>query len=213
MNKTNTKKHPTAAAKNAKAHKGNDSLIAIIAASVALIIIVGIVIVTVIATRKDDVDYLNDDLSAFVEISPEIYKNVEFDIPLMSYTDALLAREINKLLVKNKAKDPLYNGANITSVALTVGDVANIWYRGFFVNENGEEESLSSGSNFTDSSAHQLELGSGSFIAGIEEALLGVVPSKTPKFEKISKGAVSEEYVVYVSYEVYTADGLYQNVS
>ena len=85
------------------------------------------VIFLIINKGANHADYMEDDLGRYVEISPELYQNVEVDIPLLSYSDAALAREINKLLVKNKTKDALYNGANITSMALTLGDVANIW--------------------------------------------------------------------------------------
>lgn len=180
----------------------------IIIISVSALVIIGVAAVILAAAfgAKDSVDYIKDDLSKYIEISPEIYKNVEVDIPLLHYSDGALMREINSLLVKNKDKNALYNGANVTSVALSIGDVANIWYRGFTV-ENGVEKDIENASNFTESTAHKLELGSASFIAGIEEALIGVIPSQTPKFEKISSGKIAGSQVIYVSYDKYTADG------
>ncbi len=187
--------------------------IKIIAAILVVAVVVGLVLVAVFTTMSDSVDYMSDNLGKYIEISPEIYKNAELDIPLLSYSDAALIREINKLLVDNKNKEALYKGANVNSIALTLGDVANIWYRGFTVDENGNETDVEYASNFFDSTSHQLELGSGKFIAGIEEALIGVIPSKTPKFEKITNGSVKAEQVVYVSYERFTPDGGYEEVT
>lgn len=185
----------------------------IIAAALAVSVVIGLILVAVFTTMSDSVDYMKDDLGKYIEISPEIYKNVEMDIPLLSYSDEALRREINKLLVKNKNKEAKYKGANVNSVALTLGDVANIWYRGFTVDENGNETDIASASNFSDNTSHQLELGSGQFIAGIEEALIGVIPSKTPKFEKITNGRITAEQVVYASYDIFTPDGSYEKVT
>jgi len=200
--------------KNAKAagFSEKEKIIAGVLVFVVVALAFAGVIFLIINKGANHADYMEDDLGRYVEISPELYQNVEVDIPLLSYSDAALTREINKLLVKNKTKDALYNGANITSMALTLGDVANIWYRGFTIDENGREVDVELASNFTESSAHQLELGSGSFIAGIEEALLGKIPSQGAKFEKITSGRVGAENVIYATYEKYTADGGFETV-
>ena len=60
--------------------------------------------------------------------------------------------------------------------ALKLGDDAYIYYKGFV---DGKE--FEGGSNWNDEKPHQLGLGSGAFIPGFEEGLVGVVPNQTSK--------------------------------
>ena len=60
--------------------------------------------------------------------------------------------------------------------ALKGGDDAYIYYKGFV---DGKE--FEGGSNWNDEKPHQLGLGSGAFIPGFEEGLVGVVPNQTSK--------------------------------
>ena len=60
--------------------------------------------------------------------------------------------------------------------ALKLGDDAYIYYRGFV---DGKE--FDGGSNWDDENPYTLGLGSGSFIPGFEDALVGLVPNQTSK--------------------------------
>ena len=60
--------------------------------------------------------------------------------------------------------------------ALKLGDDAYIYYKGFV---DGKE--FDGGSNWDDESAYKLGLGSGSFIPGFEDSLVGIVPNQTSK--------------------------------
>ena len=69
------------------------------------------------------------------------------------------------------------NGTNtVKDKALALGDDAFIYYKGYV---DGKE--FDGGSNWDDEKPYQLGLGSGSFIPGFEEALVGIVPNQTSK--------------------------------
>lgn len=69
------------------------------------------------------------------------------------------------------------NGTNtVKDKALALGDDAFIYYKGFV---DGKE--FDGGSNWDDEKPYQLGLGSGSFIPGFEEALVGIIPNQTSK--------------------------------
>ena len=66
--------------------------------------------------------------------------------------------------------------AMVKDQALKLGDDAYIYYKGFV---DGKE--FEGGSNWDDQSAYKLGLGSGSFIPGFEDSLVGLVPNQTSK--------------------------------
>ena len=66
--------------------------------------------------------------------------------------------------------------AMVKDQALKLGDDAYIYYKGFV---DGKE--FEGGSNWDDESAYKLGLGSGSFIPGFEDSLVGIVPNQTSK--------------------------------
>ena len=69
------------------------------------------------------------------------------------------------------------NGTNtVKDKALALGDDAFIYYKGYV---DGKE--FDGGSNWDDEKPYQLGLGSGSFIPGFEEALVGIIPNQTSK--------------------------------
>ena len=64
----------------------------------------------------------------------------------------------------------------VTDRAVQNGDVVKIWYTGYVDNY-----AFSGGSNMADEDPDELVIGSGSFIAGFEEKLIGVIPQDTSK--------------------------------
>lgn len=96
-------------------------------------------------------------------IKPEVklgeYLHAEVSKVDLEVTDAEIDAEVNKLLNKNNTLVPKETGA------VMLGDVAIIDFEGFLDNdpfEGGKGEN------------HQLEIGSGSFIPGFEEQLVGM---------------------------------------
>ena len=185
----------------------------IIAAIVAACILAGFVIglVLVIESQRE-LDYFNDDLSKYVYISEDDYKNFPVNSPLVSVTELDIEREINKLLVANKNKTPLENGASFRNREITLGDVVKIWYRAYTTDENGKKTELSSASNYSEGTPYELEIGAGTFLKEIEFGLLGkMLQDGELKIQKT--GQVVPGDVVYVSYNAFMPDGSTKSVT
>ena len=119
-----------------------------------------------------------ENYSEYVSIDKSVYENVKIELEdkftvddkqVEEYIDYLL---LQKRTVKN-------NGAKITGEAIKRGDTAYIFYRGVMLDANGEEKEFEGGSNMSDASPYALSIGSGSFIDGFEDGLIGIVPSET----------------------------------
>ena len=203
--KTNT---PSAAA----TARSKAPVIIIVSVFILVAIAGGIILGAFLANRNKAVDYWNDNLKKYISISEEQYKNYTLpEIPLEKITEEGLQRKINQLLVKNKNTEALYEGAYVTNLPMSLGDVAYMWYRGYTVDENGVQTGFEGGSNFS-SQVTELELGSGSFIPGFEEALIGVVPNQHSNFAKQITGSVEAGDVIYLTALIYNPDGSYRSL-
>ncbi len=183
-------------------------IIIAVSAFLALAVIAGFVIgLVLIIENGKTLDYMKDDLSKYVYISEEDYKSYPVDIGLMTADDGELLRRINALLVKHKSKDAKFGGAAVhkTDYKLQVGDVANVWYSGYII-KDGVRQDVDNMSNYSSSTVYNLELGSGNFIRGFEEALIGQNLMEA-SFKKYTSGSVNMTDVIYVSYDAYLADG------
>ncbi|MBO5945800.1 MAG: hypothetical protein J6Q69_04265 [Clostridia bacterium] len=180
-------------------------------ASIAAIIIASLVILAVLAGvgvgvyfaffyEAPGFDYMDiDEVSKYISVSDEEYKNIIINLPLLEYSDAALTAEINSLLVKNKTKTPLYGGIGTKNLPITLGDVVSVWYRSYIIDDSGKE--VETDSNLANVSAATLEVGSGNLVLGFEEFFLGKVPEQSVRFKQITEGTVSEGDVVYISFE------------
>lgn len=190
---------------NTEIKKNKRPLIIAVSAIALFAIILGILLGVVLGARS--ADYMKDNLSKYISISEEDYKNYPVDGVLRSYSEADLDRALTAILVKNKNKTALYNSNDTRNIPLSLGDVVKIYYRGYTLDENGNEVDFAGGSNFTSESAAELELGSGSFVPGFEEALIGLMPKSTPEFKLIKEGDVKPGDVVYMTYIASYPDG------
>ena len=124
-------------------------------------------------TTEERFDYFAVDISQYASIDKSKYE---------SFTLSVNANyEISEKDVDAYIADLCYdyrqavNGsAKVTNKPTENGDVAYIFYKGIM---DGEE--FEGGSNMDESSPYALTIGSGTFIAGFEEALIGVVPNET----------------------------------
>ena len=189
--------------------KRNGIIITVVAAILIVAAVAGVCAIIISAILKgDSVDYLKDDLSAYIKVSKDEYTGMEINIPLKEYSDAMLTAEINKLIVKNKSKDAEGNGVGITNKPVALGDNVSFRYRIYTVDENGKQTEIPYYCNFNDSTNKSLVIGSQSFyFLGFEEALIGVVPSDYDSFRKIKTGSVSTGDVIYLSYTAFYPNG------
>ena len=188
-------------------------IIALIAITMVALLISATIIGAVAASKTaKTVDFMSSNLSKYISISEDDYKNYIINVPLDYYSDADLEREINSLRTSKKTENETYKGGYVKLEPLTLGDEAYIYYRGYTVGSDGREVDFEGSSNFASEDMTILEVGTGkvfvdgehksSFIPGFAEALLGKTPADYEPFRKIKEGSVSAGDVVYLSYTV-----------
>lgn len=127
------------------------------------------------ATAIPRYDYMDAVVAPDVTIDKKDYTDLTLTIP-NSYR---VTEEDVKDYVENIRFQyrTAVNGTNtVKDKALALGDDAFIYYKGYV---DGKE--FDGGSNWDDEKPYQLGLGSGSFIPGFEEALVGIIPNQTSK--------------------------------
>ena len=185
------------------------TVIAIAVGAVALIL--GIVLGLVLGARE--FNYLEANLGRYVYISEDDYSSFPADVARAEVGEREVNRLIMNLQYKNRAKEASYDGGNVTSIPISVGDTGYIYYRGYTVDENGRESDISGATNFGSDKPDDLGIGSLSFVPGFEEGLVGIVPKDYAKFEKITSGTTVAGDVVYLTYKALLPDGSVKNVN
>jgi trigger factor len=152
-------------------------------------------------------DYFNNDVSQFISINVSDYKGTTVTIDKMfEATDEGVMAYIDMLCNEYK----VLSSEKITDRPVKKGDVVMLYYEGY-----KDGVAFQGGSNMNDTKPYQLEIGSGAFIPGFEDALIGIVPSETgrdnlvdlnltfPKdyhsAELAGKDVVFKVYIEYIS--------------
>ncbi len=147
-------------------------------------------------------DYLTSDLSEYIEVKSEGYKNYTADLHIAKPKPIDPDVEILGLL-RSKKGEAKNGGEKVTAGTVSAGDVLDIYYKGYTLNEDGSKNYLDSMCNFASSSAASLEIGSGRFIAGFELDLLGVEFTEENKLTKDGSGNISGTYILVQCYFAY----------
>jgi FKBP-type peptidyl-prolyl cis-trans isomerase (trigger factor) len=156
--------------------------------------------------RDKNFDYHKSDLSKYISLPEEVYKNYSMSLNISKPRDIDVDIATLSMVTADKSKQPLYEGALQRDVAITAGDIVNIYYRGYIIQDGRQKTVVSNLANDTYTS---FEIGGCAFpspnypVRGVENALLGIVPSEHTKFERIKDGDVKENYIVYVTFERY----------
>ncbi len=111
-------------------------------------------------------DYNSADMNEYVKLEGYDSLTVEVDEEF-EINDSAIQRYIDRLCEAYPAK--------LTDKPVEAGDTVSIYYEGY-----KDGVAFSGGSNMN-STAHELKIGSGEFIPGFEEALVGVIPSETSR--------------------------------
>ena len=118
-------------------------------------------------------DYMNSDMSKYIAIDEKDYKNTSAKVDkMLKGDDESVKAYIDMLRNENSTS----SGKKITDRAVVKGDTVMLYYEGRL---NGEK--FEGGSNMEDESPYALVIGSGKFIPGFEDALIGIIPSETSK--------------------------------
>ena len=130
---------------------------------------------TAAETAAPRYDYFSADVKADVTVDRAQYTGMELTLPAyLQITQADVTDYIEHILFQYRTAD---NGSEpMTDQPMKFGDTAYVFYKGVM---DGEE--FEGGSNWNHASPYALGLGSGSFIPGFEEALIGVVPQNATK--------------------------------
>ena len=126
-------------------------------------------------TRAPRYDYFDADVKADVTLDKSAYTDMALTLPAnLQVTHDDVMAYIDYVLFQYRTAD---NGTTqVTDQPMKLGDDAYIYYKGVM---DGKE--FEGGSNWTDTSPYKLGLGSGSFIPGFEEGLVGVIPANATK--------------------------------
>ena len=132
-------------------------------------------------TRDGGVDFFKTDVSKFVKITPEDYKNMTVIMP-SSYivTDDTVQEYIDRQLFENKKE--LNGGQGKIDVPIKYGDTAYIFYEGFI---DGKKFEGSSNMSSAPKNPYGLSIGSKTFVSGFEEQLIGIIPNQTSADKRI----------------------------
>ena len=206
-NKNNTKPvSKEAVSYEERARLDATKIFLIVFACVALVGIIAAIIVGVVSGLKNkSIDYMKVNLSKYVYVSEDLYNSYDVKINIPDVTDRDVEEALLKVLCQNKITPdgPMINRPNVT---LSAGDVANIYYRGYTLDEDGSKNYFDGGCNFG-SSITALELGSGSFIPGFESNLIGKNQKDYATMEKVTDGIVEPGDIIKFTYSSYYADG------
>ena len=125
-------------------------------------------------------DYIGSDLTQYISLDKSLYEKIDVTLPSQYLVnDEQIDTYIAQLQFKNKYA--VSDGERVTDKAIEYGDSAFIYYTGYY---NGE--AFEGGSNASDSEPTELGIGSGKFIEGFEDGLIGVVPAETSKENPVS---------------------------
>ena len=127
--------------------------------------------------KAERFDYFGTDLTPYVSVDEKLYKNTSVTLSSDYLVDeSTLQTYIKSQQVTNRTQ--LNDGAQVTDKAVELGDSAFIYYKGFL-----DGTAFERGSNRDDEAPFELVIGSGSFIPGFEDGLIGLIPANTSKDE------------------------------
>ena len=126
-------------------------------------------------TRAPRYDYFDADVKADVTLDKSVYTDMQLTLPAdLEITHEAVMDYIEQILFQYRTAD---NGTTqVTDKAMKWGDDAYIYYKGMI-----DGVAFEGGSNWDDANPYTLGLGSGAFIPGFEEGLVGVVPANATK--------------------------------
>lgn len=167
------------------------------------------------APKLEDFDYTSADIDSLISISPSDYRELTITLST-SYevSDSNVQKYIDEILKKNPQP------VKIVDRAVQSGDTVYIYYEGLL---NGVAFQGGTHAETETSEPYALKIGSGAFIPGFEDGLIGVIPSETSKDDPIAlpltfpenyknnpdlagKAVVFNVYIEYISNETFVPE-------
>ncbi len=168
---------------------------------ISTLLLVCILVSTVILTSCSDktVDFMEMNLGKYISLKADGYKNYEVTITVPEPNEQDVKDAIVSVLAENKNTEDEdgYAFPTVINTVIGAGDIVNINYVGYMLNDLGEKTFFSGGSNIT-SSASSLEIGSGQFVSGFESNLVGVNTADYARLKVIKSSSLKDDETVAV---------------
>lgn len=183
-----------------------------ITAFICAVIILGLLIAGAVSLIVDAVkrdvgfSYEKSSMEKYIDLSGDDYNKLNLKLDIADTVATELRAEILSILNENKPTTTINGGRySTTGAIISAGDAVRLYYRGYTLNEDGTRNYQTGMTNLggvaVDKVApFELVIGSGNFIAGFEGGLEGKAIDAYPTLTFIKEGAVSADYVVFVSY-------------
>ena len=185
-------------------------IVAFICAAVILVTVVVSAIffgISVSEKNNKEFNYMKEDLTKYIAlgdytnltVSPE-YSKIR-DVDIKDGILDLVAGEKNY----SSGEDAYYD----ESTVINVGDVVNLYYRGYVLEEDGTPKYLDSmsnliGSTYSTMKAYSLSIGGDTFVSGFSLALDGATVGQYPKMETTRGDVeVTDSMIAFVTYTRY----------
>ena len=185
-------------------------IVAFICAAVIFVtVVVSAVLFGINLSEKNnrEFDYMKEDLTKYITLGD--YTNLTVSPEYSTIRDVDIQAGILDLIAGQKnyssGEDASYNADTL----ITVGDVVNLYYRGYTVDEDGNIEYIDSmsnliGSTYSTMKSYSLSIGGDSFIDGFSLALEGATVSQYPQIKTTRGDAeVTSDMIAFVTYTRY----------
>ena len=186
-------------------------IVAFICAAVIFVtVVVSAVLFGISMSEKNnrEFDYMKENLEEYITLGD--YTNLTVTPAYSTIRPVDVEAAVLNLVAGQKnysATDPAYYDA---STVINVGDVVNLYYRGYILDEEGNPEYVDGmsnliGSTYATMKPYSLSIGGDSFISGFSLALDGKVVNQYPKMET-TRGDVevkAENTIAFVSFTRY----------
>ncbi len=208
-----------AAVSTTDAHKSYNRarMFVLIFAIVAAAAVVTAILVSVIGSviRSERIDYMKDDLSKYIYISPEDYKSYNVLAKVDPVDELAVEDSIMQMLYMYRDRTLAFGGQWLVNLPknaagevvrkLAVGDAVEYRYRAYMLREDGSRDDLGEGfCNFGSENPAGLDIGEGTTYLGFEYGMIGKDPAEYSRFEAVADRPIAEGDFIKLTYSKVT---------
>lgn len=155
---------------------------------------------------KREFDYTKETLTDYITLGD--YEHLTVTPEYSKLRDVDVKSDILNLVAGEKNYSSAENASYNTATKITVGDVVNLYYRGYVLDENNERNYMDGMTNLTNSTyatmkAYSLPIGADTFIPGFALALEGKTVGDYPVMNAVRGGNVDNTMIAFVTYTRY----------
>lgn len=160
--------------------------------------------------ENEQLDYLDDALSEYIDIKESDYKGIKVNIPIAGPTDEDVELEIQRLIATHRKGPKDTSETWYIKEPIQVGHDALVYYVAYTLDDEGRKLIIDEASNHKTASAYRYTVGTGSgvFGVGFDEALVGKIPIDGGIGEIRDTGYVTDDCVIYATVSYVMDNGL-----